>query len=207
MREHVFGQIVAHSKSTIALIAKVVFLLRMHGHVDFELALRSKLAFAHLAREFVHRFVALLVNVQRRIGGEFLQAQTALEHLLDIFQMHAAYVIGDDAFATEKCAANVAFVVFYFLVEVIDVIAQTAVVGKCFVTFRTVCRTFRFRQMILFAAAVVIRCGFGRSLCRFLWRLFLGSLGDIVCCTCGRRSTSTSRNGRCIIGIRFFGSI
>lgn len=206
MREHVFGQIVAHGKSPIALFAKIVFLLRVHGHVDFEFALRPELPFAHLAREFVHRFVALFVYVQRRIGGEFFQTQRALEHFLDIFQMDTANVIGDDAFATEKCAANVALVVFDFLVEVVDVIAQSTVVGKRFVAVRTIRRALRFRQMILFAAAVIVRCGFVRSLCRLLrWRCIHCTL-RIVCCTCGRRNGSS----RCIIGgglSCFFGSV
>lgn len=123
MRQHMFGQIISHRKTAITLFAKEVLLLRVHGHVDFEFALRSEFSVAHMAREFVHRFVALLVNVQCRIGGETFLAQAALVHFLDIFQMDAAYVIGDDAFATEECAANVTFVVFDFLVEMIDVIA------------------------------------------------------------------------------------
>lgn len=208
MREHVFGQIVSYGESTIALAAKVILLLCMHGHMDFEFALRSEFAFAHLAREFVHSFVALFVNVEGRIGGEFLLAQCALEHFLHIFQMNAAYVIGDDAFATEKCTANIAFVVFDFLVEVIDVIAQTTVVGKGLVAFGAIGGTFRFWQMILFAAAVIVRCGFVRSFCCFLrwWNCV------VVCCTCGRRTNSSSSSGgisdsRCIVGLCFFGCI
>lgn len=133
------GQIISHGKTTIALATKVILLLGMHGHVDFEFTLRSELSFAHMAREFVHSFVALFVYVEGRIGGEFLQTQSALEHFLDIFQMYTTYVIGDDTFATEKCATNVAFVVFDFLVEVIDVIAQATIVGKRFIAFCTIC--------------------------------------------------------------------
>lgn len=97
MGEHVFGEVVSHSEASLADLAKVVFLLGVHGHVDLELGHRAEATIAYLAHALEYILVDLLVHVQRRVGGEFLCAHVALEQAL--LGVYAAQVVRDDALA------------------------------------------------------------------------------------------------------------
>lgn len=95
-----------------------------------------------MAHAFEDILVNLFVHVQCRVGCESFRTLIECAFKDALFHVNTAQMVGDDTLAAKMISANVAFVLFDFLVERIDMVFVAAGISKLFITIGAVILCF-----------------------------------------------------------------